>query len=333
MPPSTPLDPRAAASEPASAGRATACGGSLRDPRLAALLDLLLDESPQVVAVVQSELATMGRAPLRALRRACADSDPRKRARARATLLALRREQVLRRLVRRAARPDASLEGSLFLLSRYAYPDLDARPYKRAMLAMAAQVRERARHKRDPLEAALQLAVYLAGELGYSGDRDDYHQPDNVVLHRTIERRRGMPLSLCALYTCVAERAGLRATCVPLPGHVMLRLHEGARSVLIDPFDGGRSRTRRECEEHLARHGLAPEPTWFVDAPAELLLQRHTMNLARSYQGRGLEREARELYRAVRSMSLLRERRRCASPAEGTRDRRTEPDRKSPFTA
>ncbi|TAJ08053.1 MAG: hypothetical protein EPO68_15880 [Planctomycetota bacterium] len=340
MPPSAPLDPQAALPTPArTRGEAT------RDPRLSALFELLLDDSPRVVAAVQTELAAMGRSPLRALRRACSDTDPRKRARARATLLALRREEVLRRLVRRAARPDADLEGSLFLLSRYAYPDLDARPYRRAMTAMAVEVRARASRASEPLEAALQLAVYLAGDLGYSGDREDYHQPDNVLLHRTIERRRGMPLSLCALYACVADRAGLRATCVPLPGHVMLRLYAGPRAVLIDPFDGGRSRTRRECDEYLARHGLAPEPAWFLDAPSDLLLQRHTMNLARSYQGRGLERESRELYATVRSMSALRERRRgaggasasndasAASERRAPRDRRSEPDRSGPFSA
>jgi regulator of sirC expression with transglutaminase-like and TPR domain len=347
MPSSAPLDPQAAAPAP---GRTGGTGqrravGSARDPRLSALFELLLDDSPQVVAAVQTELAAMGRSPLRALRRACTDTDPRKRARARATLLALRREEVLRRLVRRAARPDADLEGSLFLLSRYAYPDLDARPYRRAMSAMAVEVRARASRASEPLDAALQLAVYLAGDLGYSGDREDYHQPDNVLLHRTIERRRGMPLSLCALYACVADRAGLRATCVPLPGHVILRLYAGPRAVLIDPFDGGRSRTRRECEEYLARHGLAPEAAWFLDAPSDLLLQRHTMNLARSYQGRGLERESRELYATVRSMSALRERRRCAGGAStpgstsaaserrAKRDRRSEPDRGGSFSA
>jgi regulator of sirC expression with transglutaminase-like and TPR domain len=278
-----------------------------RQPRLRALFELLLDDSPRVVAAVQSEFASMGRAPLGALRRAALDTDPRRRARARATLLALQREIVLRRLVRRAARADASLEGALFLLSRYAIPELDARPYRRALAAMAVEVRARAQRCQDPLEAALQLSGYLAGELGYSGDRDDYHQPDNVLLHRTIERRRGMPLTLCAIYACVAERAGLRSACVPLPGHVMLRLYAGNRSVLLDPFDGGRARTRRECEEYLTRNGLAVEPAWFQDARPDLLLQRHTMNLARSYQGRGLEREARELYAAVRNMSALRE--------------------------
>jgi regulator of sirC expression with transglutaminase-like and TPR domain len=143
------------------------------------------------------------------------------------------------------------------------------------------------------------LAHYLGNERGLIGSEVDYHHPDHVYLHRAIVRKRGMPLTLTAIYLLVARRAGIRAAAVPLPGHVLLRLYSGRRSLIIDPFRGGRVRTRSDCLRYLAEQGLVPRPSWFRDATDAMLLQRHARNLMNSYQLRGRARLARDLERVA----------------------------------
>ena len=131
-------------------------------------------------------------------------------------------------------------------------------------------------------------------------------------LHRALEKKRGMPLTLVAIYLLVARRAGLRAAPIALPGRVLLRLYAGPRSLILDPFLGGKARTRQDCVNYLAKHGLVPRPQWFADAGDAALFHRHILNLMGSHQARGHVREAAELQAIVAGVNRQRARRRAA---------------------
>ena len=238
----------------------------------------------------------LGKSAVAPLRRAARDDSARVRARARAILAELDWRGEWRRLARMSASgQELSLEAALFRMGRLEHPRLDARGYKLALDAMGKEVRARVADASDELSAPMALADYLGNELGYIGVEVDYDHPDNIHLHRAIERKRGMPLTLTAVYLLVARRAGLRAAAVPLPGHVLLRLYSGRRTLLIDPFHGGRMRTRADCIHHLERHGLVPQPVWFQDATDAQLFQRHVRNLMSSMQSRSLRSRAQAL--------------------------------------
>lgn len=285
-------------------------GGSLPDPlrgatsrsedpasgaALGLVARLLGDGSATVRGELRRRFEAAGKAGRAHLRRASASSDARVRAHARTLLMEAERRVALRRLARYASAGRLDLETGLFLLGRLHTPRLDPRPYRRALDAMGRKVRGRAAARAGGLERARALVDYLGGELDFRGDGDDYHHPDNVHLHRAIERKRGLPLTLVALYLAVARRAGIEASAIPLPGHVMLRLRGGRRDLIVDPFHGGAARSQEALMGYLALHGLSFRPEWFRDAPDAALLQRQSGNLARSFEQRGLKREARAL--------------------------------------
>ena len=269
---------------------------SLRPETLVALLE---DESPVVWRTVRKELDRCGEGSVPILRQVLRDGGPRARARARLVLLGLGRERVARRLVGFSCQGATDLERGLLLLSRLEEPDLDLRPFVLALDAMAAEVGRRIEGRPPGVERCLELCRYLGDELGYLGDEEDYHHPDNIYLHRTIVRKRGMPLTLTALYLFVARRAGIPAAPVALPGHVVLRMHATERPVLVDPFRGGVEISERECLQYLADHGLPFLPNWFADATDRALFERHCRNLRASYEPRGLHREVRLLDRVL----------------------------------
>lgn len=268
-------------------------GAATRAPE--PLLALLGDDSPVVRREVRRELLRRGRGGAALLARAQRSDDPRLRGAARGLALRFARARVARRMLRLALRPRISLESGLWLMSRFETPDLDVRPYQLALDAFAAEVLKRLDRTRAPGKPSDVLLEYLAGELGYSGDVEQYHHPDNVYLHSAITRRRGMPLTLTAIYLAVARRASIRAAAVALPGHVMLRIYDGERSVLCDPFHAGKRLSERECLSYLAEHGLPFEPHWFDDASDAGLWLRHLRNLERGYAKLSLDADAREL--------------------------------------
>jgi regulator of sirC expression with transglutaminase-like and TPR domain len=266
---------------------------------------LLEDESSVVQREVRREFERRGREGLPVLARIARHGGPRARAAARSALVHAGREKVARRMVKLACSPYADLERGLLLLSRFEEPGLDLRPYVLAIDAMAAEVLKRLDARTGLASRSKLLADYLGHELGYRGDADDYHHPDNVYLHRAIVRKRGLPLTLCALYLFVARRASIRAAPVALPGHVVLRVYESdGRATLLDPFHGGTPLTDRDCLGYLAQHGLPFEPRWFDDASDLAIWARHVHNLRNSYRQRGLDREVRLLGLVSRALAL-----------------------------
>lgn len=280
---------------------------------LTALVDLLDDDSPRLLAEVRRSILAAGKPARTELRRAAQSPRARLRGRARELLADAHRAGVLRRLARRAARQRQDLESSLFLLAGLAGGPFDARPYRRALDAMAHEVRLRLAHQveDDGFARGMVLSRYLGEELGFAGSRDDYHHSDNIHLHRAIERKAGMPLTLSAIYLFVARRAGIKAALVPLPGHVLLRVYHGPeRSILVDPFQAGQARSKSDCLAYLRECNLVPQPEWFEDADDGLMLLRQVMNLVNSYSMRGFGSRARELQRVAGVLARVQSRRR-----------------------
>ncbi len=275
--------------------RLGACSGHAASPRREAAAALIGDESQAVRRALSDEFGQAGSDGERLLRRASRSNDARIRSHARALLDGRVWNAGRLRFLRYAMRSKINLEAGLWRLSSLERPGFDARPYRKALDAMAREIVKRSAHLADPLERGKVLVDYLGLELGYSGDMESYSSPDNVYLHRVIERKLGLPLSLSALYSFVARRAGLRTGIVPLPGHVMLRLYGLRENLIIDPFHGGETRTQESLRAYLAEHGLRFKPLWFRSAPDGDLLRRQVANLKNALYCTGQSTRARRL--------------------------------------
>ncbi len=132
-----------------------------------------------------------------------------------------------------------------------------------------------------PAEQAESLAQVLGRRHGFVGDREDYDHPDNSMLDLVLDRRKGLPILLSAVYVEVARRAGIELSGVGLPGHYVVGHFGQAPPILLDPFAGGAAVEARTTAD------LRP---W---SPHETAL-RMLNNLLGSYQRRA------DLTRAIR---------------------------------
>ncbi|HYH83980.1 MAG TPA: transglutaminase-like domain-containing protein [Pyrinomonadaceae bacterium] len=95
------------------------------------------------------------------------------------------------------------------------------------------------------------LNRYLFDEQGFAGNQSNYYDPRNSMLHRVLERRTGIPITLSIVYVEVGRRAGLKVEGVGLPGHFIVRAsEEGGENVLVDPFYG-KVVDEDECQKRL----------------------------------------------------------------------------------
>ena len=100
-----------------------------------------------------------------------------------------------------------------------------------------------------PVEA---LNRYLFDEQGFAGNVSDYYDPRNSMLHRVLERRLGIPITLSVVYMEVGRRAGLRVEGVGLPGHFVVRAYgsDDAEGTLVDPFNR-KVTNLEECQQRI----------------------------------------------------------------------------------
>jgi regulator of sirC expression with transglutaminase-like and TPR domain len=94
------------------------------------------------------------------------------------------------------------------------------------------------------------LRLVLVHGAGLEGARDDYFHPDSSDFAQVVQRRRGMPIMLSAVWMQVGLTAGVEVHGIGLPGHFIVRV--GADQ-LIDPFQEGRRLSREECQAIAAR--------------------------------------------------------------------------------
>lgn len=267
------------------------------------LVDLLEDDSVVVLAEVRDAFTRLGRQGVPALRTAVRRGTPRVRGRARQLLLEQDRRNAVRRLVRYAARQDHDLETGLFLLDAHGAPGEDLRGYRKALDAFGDQLRKRLATIPEGRQRVKELVSYLAGEVGFAGASEGFHHPDNIYIHRAIDRREGMPLTLCAIYAFVGRRAGLSTGLLPFPGHVLLSVVDGGERVILDPFGGGSILSLDGCMNYLAQHGLPFRGEFFADATESTMLLRHVRNLIHSCRERERLAEAADLKLVLRTLT------------------------------
>ncbi|MBL8696040.1 MAG: transglutaminase family protein [Planctomycetes bacterium] len=258
------------------------------EPRtLRALLELLLDDSPRVVAAAKQKLASMGDGGEKALREAATGDDARLRVRARQVLADLRRQQAIAKIHELARRPDEAidLEEGVFLLAQVDYPELDRTPYTAILDALGEQLRQRVTARHPPYAVVLELSRLLSHEWRLRGNDEQFDDPDNSFVQRVLDRRKGIPISLAAVYLLVAKRAELPLHGVGAPGHYLLRYGPADWDLYLDPMTGRRL-ALDEAMRMLSVRGIPVTKENFTATRTRDTLVRMCANLATAYERR-----------------------------------------------
>jgi regulator of sirC expression with transglutaminase-like and TPR domain len=148
-------------------------------------------------------------------------------------------DDVRARLVRLVRRSDADLAEVALLCATGCAPELDIDRELLRVDALADGISTRGPELGSGLAAAGALRDHLGVRLGFAGDPARYHDPDSSLLHRVLETRRGLPITLSIVYVAIARRLQLPAYAIGLPGHVVVAVADDGHPVVLDPYHGG----------------------------------------------------------------------------------------------
>ncbi len=179
-----------------------------------------------------------------------------------------------------AARPDASLDELALALARE-FGEVDSTRALGELDRLGMELAEAAGG--GPEAEGEAIRELLGRRHGFTGDREDYYHPDNSMLDRVLERRKGLPILLSIVYVEVARRSGIALAGVGLPGHFVVGHFGSTPPRLLDPFSGGVP----------IEAGIDPRPSGNHETAARML-----NNLVGTYRRRG------DLTRAIRAAEM-----------------------------
>lgn len=123
-------------------------------------------------------------------------------------------------------------------LAQDEYPDLDIQQVLGDLDQLQARLHRRFSDDAPALQRLRALAQFFYRDMGFGGNVNHYHDPDNSYLNVVLKTRLGIPISLAVLWLELAQGLGLDACGVGFPGHFMVKVSLPQGQVVVDPFTG-----------------------------------------------------------------------------------------------
>lgn len=151
---------------------------------------------------------------------------------------------------------EIDLATAALILSRNWGTTKTSHVYRKKIDDMAEEIIQRVKDKHVPMDhrAVPVINQYLFEEIGFT-TVDNADDPDDLFLHKVLERKQGYCLSLSVLYLSIAERLGLPVYGVVVPGHFFVRYDDGKTRFNIETTSYGNTAP----DEHYKNKFKAPK--------------------------------------------------------------------------
>jgi regulator of sirC expression with transglutaminase-like and TPR domain len=257
----------------------------LSESQKGALLKLLADEDSAVYRPVREKILSYGSEVIGWLQPHTLSNDPALRRRAQDIIWHFGRQTADNRFLGFCLKhgEEFDLEEGVWLLAQTQYPDINVEAYQALLDSFVAELRERLDLTREAKEVLTRINSYLFEELGFSGNEENYYDPENSYLNRVIDRRTGNPINLSLLYMLLARRLRLPVTGIGLPGHFICRHQSSAAEIFIDAFNGGKFLSKADCVQYLAHANYSLRDDCLAPVSSRRMLLRICGNLHQTY--------------------------------------------------
>jgi regulator of sirC expression with transglutaminase-like and TPR domain len=155
--------------------------------------------------------------------------------------------------VAQVGRPESAfdLARTALLVAAESDPNVDVDGTLHTIDRWAQDLQSRLSPDMNNLQKLARLRSFLFDDLGFRGDRKDYYNPSNSLLHQVMVRRRGIPLTLSILFMELGWRVGMPFEGVGFPGRFLVRLTGEPDDLILDPFQRGMSVHEEDCRRIL----------------------------------------------------------------------------------
>ena len=175
------------------------------------------------------------------------------------------------------------IEKCLKLAQILEYPELNITNEIEKIKELGLKFRDRIVESKNPTYTISLLNEFLFDVEKFQGDLDDYYNPKNNFLNYVLDKKSGIPITLCILYTEIAKYANIDLKIVGFPSHVIVKFEE---EMILDPFNRGRLLELEDLQEILYQNygdSVEFEAEYMNQISEEKILVRMLRNLKNSY--------------------------------------------------
>ena len=175
------------------------------------------------------------------------------------------------------------IEKCLKLAQILEYPELNITNEIEKIKEFGLKFRDRIVESKNPTYTISLLNEFLFDVERFQGDLDDYYNPKNNFLNYVLDKKSGIPITLCILYTEIAKYANIDLKIVGFPSHVIVKFEE---EMILDPFNRGRLLELEDLQEILYQNygdSVEFEAEYLNEISEEKILVRMLRNLKNSY--------------------------------------------------
>ncbi|GGK59374.1 transglutaminase-like domain-containing protein [Rufibacter glacialis] len=273
----------------------------MTNKEIKALISLLDDEDPEVVAHVHQRIVDLGDTITPFLEEAWEESlDPEHQKKLEDLIHDLQYSSLLQRLKAWKEEGGTDLVRGMWLVSSYQYPDVSLEDLNRSIDQLYYEAWVHVRPDMHPYDQVKTLNYVLFKLHRFSANTKNFHAPANSMLNQVLETKRGNPLSLCVVYMTLAQRLGLPVYGVNLPNLFVLTFKsEILPQFYINVYNRGLILTKSDIDNYLLQLNLNPLEIFYEPCSPIDIVRRALRNLSLSYEKLNDPEKATEIERLL----------------------------------
>lgn len=204
--------------------------------------------------------------------------------------------------------PHKDLLLGAIIIAKYQYPNLDEEKIKQQIQQIRKDIWLELSPQNTAFETVRIFNKVFYGKYKFSGNSKNYHSPLNSYINTVLETKKGNPLSLCLIYSIVAQSLDLPVYGVNLPNHFVLAYmdennitaeisEEENFGVLfyINAFSRGGIFDKNEIKEFLKGLKKDENRAYFEPCSNSAVIMRMLTNLILAFQQAGNAEKVNQL--------------------------------------
>ncbi len=205
--------------------------------------------------------------------------------------------------------PDKDLLSGAIIIAKYQYPGLDAALLHERIQAIRRDIWLELNDHQTAFEQVKIFNRIFFGMHRFRGESQNYHTPANSYINTVLESRKGNPLSLCLIYSVIAQSLDLPIYGVNLPNHFVLAYMDSKHSAFglkkedddygvlfyINAFSKGSIFDAAEIKAFIQGIHLQLDRSFFEPCSNSAILKRMLANLIHAFQQVGSAQKVAEL--------------------------------------
>ena len=217
-------------------------------------------------------------------------------------------EEVKSKLMAWVQSPEKDLLQGSIIIAKYQYPGLDEPKIHEALAMIRRDIWLELNDNQTAFEQVKIFNRVFFGLHHFHGDNKNFHSSVNSYINTVLESKKGNPLSLCLIYSIVAQSLDLPIYGVNLPNHFVLAYMDAKYSSFvineqnefgvlfyINAFSKGSIFDTNEIKDFLNGLNLNHHREYFEPCSNTSVIKRMLTNLISSFQQVGNIEKVEEL--------------------------------------